>query len=1817
MIKILYTDDESSLLDIGKVFLEKSGEFLVTTALSAPEAIRLLEQEKFDAIISDYQMPEMDGIQFLVEVRSRFGPIPFILFTGRGREEIVIQAINSGADFYLQKGGEPKAQFAELMHKIKSAASRKRGEDALRRSEEKFRMIVENSHDIIYTLTAEGEFIFVSPAWTTLLGHPVTQVIGQSFMKFIHPDDVPQCMLFLKSVIETGEQQEGVEYRVLHINGVWDWHTTSAVPIKDETGTITGFYGIARDITERKRAEKALKEQLDSLAENKRTLQLNERRLLMAQEIGRTGCWEYNIETNTIWGSAEAHRIFCLSPDAEDFPLDELESCIQEREQVHSALVDLISTGKKYDLEFIINPADGSAQKVIHSIARLEKDAQENPIRVVGVIQDITGRKQDEETLLKNANELHASYAEITASEEELRANLDELSSQEQALRESEEKLAAIVAGSPVPKFVIDRDHKIIYWNRALEQATGFSAGQVIGTREQWRAFYPDERPTMADLILDETFARISELYAGKFSESPVVTGAFEATDFFPHMGDRGTWLRFMAAPIKNLHGVILGAVETLIDVSDIKRAEVELGMKNDELLAANEEITATEEELRANLDELTQQELALQESKKELSDIIEFLPDATFAINTKGAVIAWNHAMEIMTGVKPADILTKGNYEYSLPFYKERRPLLIDLVISYDEHAAEKYPGIRCEGDKLIAEVFIPHMHNGRGAHLWFTSSPLYDSQKKISGAIESIREITEHKERESALNLKNEELSAAYEEITSTEEELRQQVEEIATTQEALRETEQRYRNIVTDQTEFICRFLPDGTHVFVNDAYCRYFGVASEDILGHTFSPTLYPDDRKAVAAFFATLTPQKPVGNIDHRIIMPDGTVRWQRWSDRAIFDDKGNVVDYQSVGRDITEYKEAEERYRNIVDDQTEFICRFLPDGTHVFVNDAYCRYFGVLREDLLNHKFSPTIYPDDRKAVAAFFATLTPEKPVGTIDHRIIMPDGTVRWQRWSDRAIFNDKGNVVEYQSVGRDITEQKVAEEAIKRSESQLTAIIQSSPIPKFVIDKDHHVIHWNKALEGYSGIKEKEIVGTNQHWRAFYLKERPCMADLLLDGSVEKIPQWYAGKYAKSKLIDGAYEATDFFPHMGKTGTWLFFTASVIKDDEGNIIGAIETLEDSTETHLKTEELNIAYQKIQTAFDQVKHSEERYRNIVDDQTEFICRFLRDGTHVFVNDAYCRYFGVARKDILGHRFSPALYPDDRKAVAAFFATLTQEKPVGTIDHRIIMPDGTIHWQRWSDRAIFDDKGNVVEYQSVGRDITEYKEVEAQLQTKSKEYQNLLKNMSDVYYRSDAQGRLILASQSWATLLNYPDLSECMGKNIAGTFYTNPDDRNPFLEKVYQNGYVTDYEITLKKKDGTSVTVATSSYLYFDAAGNVLGVEGTFRDISERKRITEDLKETERKLTDIISFLPDATFVVDKKGTVIAWNHAIEELTGVPAKDMIGKGNYEYALPFYGVRRPILIDLIETADTELEKNYSSVRRMGKILTAETGMAHVGGKNRILWGKASPLYNSRNEVVGAIESIRDFTEQRILEDSLKHVNKKLNLMSSITRHDILNNITVCLGYLELAKYKSPTPDTQKLIDILEQNIGAIQSQIDFTKVYQDLGIAAPVWQDIGGLLRGCPSTGKIPIKSEISNLQIYADPLISKVFYNLYDNAVRHGQHVTEIHVRAEERGRDMVIVWEDDGVGVLQNEKEKIFNRGFGKNTGLGLFLVREILGITGMSILENGETGTGARFEILLPSGSYRRIPAQVPDKADADALQDHPERGAGHGQ
>ena len=163
----------------------------------------------------------------------------------------------------------------------------------------------------------------------------------------------------------------------------------------------------------------------------------------------------------------------------------------------------------------------------------------------------------------------------------------------------------------------------------------------------------------------------------------------------------------------------------------------------------------------------------------------------------------------------------------------------------------------------------------------------------------------------------------------------------------------------------------------------------------------------------------------------------------------------------------------------------------------------------------------------------------------------------------------------------------------------------------------------------------------------------------------------------------------------------------------------------------------------------------------------------------------------------------------------------------------------------------------------------------------------------------------------------------------------------------------------------------------------------------------------------------------------------------------------------------------------------------------------------------------------------------------------------------------------------------------KEAVRAIEEQIAFTRIYQDLGVHGPRWQGVGASIGKAATQIElqpVAIKCAVDGLELYADPLLERVFYNLADNAIRYGKTLTEIRVRYEETDGSLVLFWEDNGVGIPANEKNAIFNRGFGKNTGLGLFLVREILSITGMTITETGVPGAGTRFEIAVPAGAYR---------------------------
>lgn len=233
-----------------------------------------------------------------------------------------------------------------------------------------------------------------------------------------------------------------------------------------------------------------------------------------------------------------------------------------------------------------------------------------------------------------------------------------------------------------------------------------------------------------------------------------------------------------------------------------------------------------------------------------------------------------------------------------------------------------------------------------------------------------------------------------------------------------------------------------------------------------------------------------------------------------------------------------------------------------------------------------------------------------------------------------------------------------------------------------------------------------------------------------------------------------------------------------------------------------------------------------------------------------------------------------------------------------------------------------------------------------------------------------------------------------------------------------------------------------------------------------------------------------------------------------------------------------------------------------------------------------------------VEQNRELTEINTRLDSsqkaFETANKKLNLLSSITRHDIKNQLMGILGFIELSKEITTDPEMLHFIKQEETGAQTIHRQIEFTKNYEDIGVHAPQWQNIGirvNALRSINPDLQIAFSSALGEVEIFADPLLEKVFLNLIDNSRRHGERVKHISFSTMQYGQgDIAIVYEDDGIGVQESDKERIFKKGFGKNTGLGLFLSREILSITGLTMKETGIYGKGVRFEIIVPQGKYR---------------------------
>ncbi|MFA6363895.1 PAS domain S-box protein [Methanoregula sp.] len=472
-----------------------------------------------------------------------------------------------------------------------------------------------------------------------------------------------------------------------------------------------------------------------------------------------------------------------------------------------------------------------------------------------------------------------------------------------------------------------------------------------------------------------------------------------------------------------------------------------------------------------------------------------------------------------------------------------------------------------------------------------------------------------------------------------------------------------------------------------------------------------------------------------------------------------------------------------------------------------------------------------------------------------------------------------------------------------------------------------------------------------------------------------------------------------------------------------------------------------------------------------------------------------------------------------------------------------------------------------------------------------SQEYQKVGERNFSMYYHSQA-GTFIVnnktlkitdANRKFAQMICY-EQSDLVKKNLADIL-TDPAERELFLSKISDGSRVEDRELRLSAQDGTVRWVIVSASL--TQGGEIIC---TAVDITERKRAEDALQLANKQYDTIVSNIPVGIYTLRStpEGSY-SFDYVSPKLV-----EMFNVSSISFlADPMLGLR-PIHPDDLNALLTLNRETFAHERSPQPHSFEWNGRVITGGATRWIHIESLPVPQENGDVLWD-GIVTDITERKRAEDALQQANKQLNLLSSITRHDILNQLMALKGYLYLSTEVIDKPTV--LSGYIQKETAAvdtIERQITFTQYYQELGVVAPEWQNVNASIRkavaGLPMRD-IHIEVDPKNPEVFADRLFEKVFYNLIDNALRYGgDQMKTIRVFSQESDRGLRIVCEDDGVGITDEDKKHLFTRGFGKNTGFGLFLSQEILSITGITIAETGIPGKGARFEITVPKGAYR---------------------------
>ncbi|HPD76629.1 MAG TPA: PAS domain S-box protein, partial [Methanoregulaceae archaeon] len=1137
------------------------------------------------------------------------------------------------------------------------------------------------------------------------------------------------------------------------------------------------------------------------------------------------------------------------------------------------------------------------------------------------------------------------------------------------------------------------------------------------------------------------------------------------------------------------------------------------------ELLEAYRKVSATEEELKHRYDELAQSGQRILKSEAEIAGILRAAPVGIGLV--KGRVLKRvNDKFCGITGYPPEELLGR-EARFLYPDDDEYRKAGKFYTLGTGRNALTSVETRFLRKDGMVRDIQL--------------FGTLIDPDNEAAGHIFAALDITEEKKTREALR-------AAYEKIALSEEELRNQFEELARSEQELRRSENAIAGILRAAPVGIA-VVDDRIFRQVNDHLCRIIGYSRGEIEGRS-TRFIYPDDREydRVAEFYSS---GNHGNSLETRFLCKDGTVR-----EIQIFGTRIDPANSESgmifTALDITDRKksedalrESEEKYRTLIERAGEAIT-ILQDGLHVYVNPRMASLVGIPVQDLLGRSFLNGIWPDDRELLRTRYAQRCAGEDVpDSYDFRLIGPGGKALWVHLSVAKIPWQGRPATLYMMT--DITGLKEAEATLAENQQRMMRVLEKEPLAAAFVNNDGNVVFINERFRQVFGYSKDDIPTLDAWWPLAY--PDPAYRNHVREAWTSALSQ-----SADRRQGFGPAEYTI----TTKSGEERVAETSGITFDDG----FLATFVDITERRKAEEAL--------------KKNGEKFRIIAENMADQVTRIDRNRTILYATPSVFRQTGFPQEDYTGTDITLYLHPEDRdRVIRDVQAAIGRHSSQVMIEFRYRHQDGTYHWYESETRLLYDAAGEYDGAIFAAREITRRKLTEEALQESEKRLNLAMEATSDGIFDWDMQKGTSYFSPRYLTMLGYGE------DELPQSFWTwegllHPDDRDRALSVVseYRTGKRESHaiEFRLRAKDGSWRWILSKAKLHGRTSdGAPIRMVGTHTDITDRKHAEEELLRSETKYRHILENMQDAYFQTDTKGIVTMANPSAARLYRYDSPDAMA-GVMAVSLYKDLKLRAEILRKLEQAGGVIDITGQARRRDGTTFWASMNI--------------QIRFDENGRVLGTEAIVRDITERRMMEQVVTTANRKLNLLNAITRHDIVNQVAILNGYAKLARMKGADPVVTEFLAKMEAAGAAIEHQVEFTKMYQELGVKAPSWQDLGGLVSGLHHPG-IRFVTACSGTEVFADPMLEKVFSNLLDNSVRHGVRVSEISISCGTEDDTLTILWEDNGMGIPDEDKEKIFERGHGKHTGLGLFLVREILDITGITITETGVAGNGARFE------------------------------------